>query len=548
MARAETPTFVPYTVTDGTNPVNGGEPSIGVDPKSNAVIYGAGGHETRMLFDDSTNPAAVKQTAVNAPTAVKTLDAITFVDQATGRLFDSQLLGVCSGMSYSDDDGATWQPTTGCGQDTFLDHQSVGGGPFHAPLAGGVDPQYPDAVYYCAQNGFNASCALSLDGGLSFGPGSYISNTPVNAPGDPNGGACSGLHGHLRVGPDGTVYIPLKGCGGNPTPNNLTNQEFFGGEPAVSVSTDNGATYTVHTVPGGHNGDESDNAVATDQANRLYMAWQDASYPDPTNDSVLPMTSQPKVAVSNDEGQTWSKPFNLADALPNGSAAINNVQFPEVIAGSAGRAAVSFLGTSAVGDDQHDSTFMKAGPGGTPPVWHLYLAMTYDGGSTWTTVDTTPDDPVQRGCVDLQGTSNKTVLDDDICSQRNLLDFNDITVDHNGRVLAAYTDGCIDRCVTSPDPKTLYKSTRDMVMRQATGEGLYADHGLHATPAPAAASAPATTTGSGSGPATAPHRPAAKHHKKKAKHHKKKRKHHKRRAHHKKHKHRKHRSRHHLKG
>src|SRR3954452_20158280 len=82
VARAEAPTFVPYTVTDGTNPVNGGEPSIGVTPKSNAVIYGAGGHETRMLFDDSTNPAAVKQTAVNAPTAVKTLDAITFVDQA----------------------------------------------------------------------------------------------------------------------------------------------------------------------------------------------------------------------------------------------------------------------------------------------------------------------------------------------------------------------------------------------------------------------------------------------------------------------------------
>jgi hypothetical protein len=538
-ASASTPTFVPYTVTDGKSPVSGGEPSIGVNPKTNAVIFGADGHETRMVFDDATNPATAKQTDVTAPTAVTTLDAITFVDQQTGRLFDSQLLGVCSGMSYSDDDGATWQPTSGCGQGTLLDHQSVGGGPFHAPFTG-TDPIYPDAVYYCAQNGFNATCAVSLDGGLTFGPGVHISNTPANSPGDPFGGACSGLHGHLRVGPDGTAYVPIKGCGGTPTADNLTNQEFFGGKPAVSVSNDNGTTWTVHTVPGGHNGDESDNAVATDAGNRLYMAWQDASYPDPANDAVLPTTSQPKVAYSTDEGTTWSKPFNLADALPKGSGAINNVQFPEVIAGSAGRAAVAFLGTSAVGDDQHNSTFMKAGPGGTPPVWHLYIAMTYDGGNTWTTVDTTPNDPVQRGCVDLQGTSNKTVTDNDICSQRNLLDFNDISVDRDGRVVAAYADGCVDACVTNPDPKTTYKTSRDMVMRQATGPGLYASHTLPSTPEDATAptgSSP-TTSSSGTPPSSPTHKPAKKKHHAKKKH---KHKHKKHRKHKKHKKHRKHR-------
>src|SRR5438105_2226995 len=45
------PTFTAYTVTDGKSPVDGGEPSIGVDPRTNAVIYGAGGHETRMVFN-----------------------------------------------------------------------------------------------------------------------------------------------------------------------------------------------------------------------------------------------------------------------------------------------------------------------------------------------------------------------------------------------------------------------------------------------------------------------------------------------------------------
>jgi hypothetical protein len=475
------PTFTPFTVTDGTNPVNGGEPSMGVDPRTNALMYGAGGHETKMVFDDSKKPTAVTQTDVTAPTALTTLDAITFIDQNTGRAFDSQLLGVCSAMSFSDDDGLNWTPSTGCGKNTLLDHQTVGGGPFHAPIPAGADPIYPDAVYYCAQNGFNATCAASVDGGLTFGPGIYISNTPANKAGDPFGGACSGLHGHLKVGPDGTVYVPIKGCGGNPTVGNLTNQEFFGGEPAVSVSTDNGLTYTIRTVPGGHNGDESDNAVATDKGNRLYMAWQDASYPDPNDDTKLPTTSLPKVAYSDDEGQTWSKPFDLSTALLKSGMKIHNVQFPEVIAGDAGRAAVAFLGTSAVGDDQHNSTFMTQGPGGTAPVWHLFISMTYDGGKHWQTIDTTPNDPVQRGCVDLQGTSNKTITDNDICSQRNLLDFNDITVDRDGRVVAAYADGCLDQtdstghnCVTNPDPRQTYKGTRDMIMRQSSGEGLYA--------------------------------------------------------------------------
>jgi hypothetical protein len=453
------PSFTAFAVTDGTNPVDGGEPSIGADPKTNAVIYGAGGHETRMLFDDATSPPTVTQTNVSAPTAVLTLDAITFVDQNTGRLFDSQLLGACSAMSYSDDDGATWQPTTGCGQNTLLDHETVGGGPFHAPIPQGANPIYPDAVYYCAQNGFNATCAMSPDGGLTFGPGAYISNTPINSPGDPFGGACSGLHGHVKVGPDGTVYVPIKGCGGTPTAGNLTNQEFFGGHPAVSVSTNNGTTYTVHTVPGGNNADESDNAVAIDRGNRLYMGWQDARYPDPTNANVLPTTSLPKVAYSDNEGKTWSKPFDLSTALPKDSTPIHNVQFPEVIAGDAGRAAVAFLGTSAIGDDQHNSTFMTKGPGGTPPVWHLYIAMTHDGGKSWTITDT------------------------DICSQRNLLDFNDITVDRDGRVLAAYADGCINEtdsrgfnCVTNPDPTAVYQGSRDMVMRQTSGERLYVTH------------------------------------------------------------------------
>src|SRR6478672_11572863 len=84
------------------------------------------------------------------------------------------------------------------------------------------------------------------------------------------------------VAADCTVYVPLKGCGGTPTGNNLTNSEYFGGHPAVSVSKDNGTTWQVHIVKGGHNQDESDNSIAVDKANRVFMAWEDGTNPSTT--------------------------------------------------------------------------------------------------------------------------------------------------------------------------------------------------------------------------------------------------------------------------
>jgi hypothetical protein len=460
-----TASFQSFTISNGSNGVaTGGEPSMGYDPMRNAVLYGSSANppiEYRLTFKDHGARTTMRTADVTAPTQQETLDAITFTDRRTGRTFESQLLGACSAMAYTDNAGASWTPSAGCGAGTLLDHQSVGGGPFHAPIPAGVS--YPDAVYYCAQNGFNSSCAISLDGGQSFGPGVYIVDTPTNQVGDPYGGGCSGLHGHIKVGPDGTAYVPLKGCGGTPTANNLTNSEFFGGAPAVSVSTDNGLSWNVHTVPGAHNQDESDNAVDIDKGNRLYMAWEDGTNPSTT---TFGTHSAAKAAFSDDEGQTWSKPVDLSSAL-----GVRNVQFPEIVAGDKGRAAVSFIGTNAVGDDQHNGF---KGPDGKPAVWHLYVSMTYDGGKHWTTTDVTPHDPVQRGCVLMLGTSNKTATDANLCSQRNMLDFNDMAMDGQGRVLVAWTDGCVGKCVTDRD-KTSLDSVL-MITRQNGGKGLIAKY------------------------------------------------------------------------
>ena len=455
--------FTNFTITNGKNGVaTGGEPSMGYDPKRNAVLYGSSANppiQYRLDFHDHAGRTSMRVSDVTAPTEQQTLDAITYTDRRTGRTFESQLLTACSAMAYTDDAGKTWSPSAGCGAGTLLDHQSVGGGPFHAPAP--PTATYPDAVYYCAQNGFNSSCAISLDGGRTFGPGVYIVDTPTNKVGDPYGGACSGLHGHIKVGPDGTAYVPLKGCGGTPTANDLTNTEYFGGAPSVSVSGDNGLTWTVHSVPGAHNPDESDNAIDVDKGNRLYMAWEDGTNP---TEFTYGTRSSAKAAFSDDEGKTWSKPVDLSSAL-----GVRNVQFPEIVAGDKGRAAVSFIGTNAVGDDQHNGF---KGPDGKPAVWHLYVSMTYDGGKHWTTTDVTPTDPVQRGCVLMLGTSNKTATDANLCSQRNMLDFNDMTMDGQGRVLVAWTDGCVGACVHDRN-----KTSQDdvlMITRQNGGKGLIA--------------------------------------------------------------------------
>lgn len=462
-------TAAPNVFTPYLTGADGGEPSIGWDPLRGAAIFGTEEANVRLSWDAA---GTMTSTDVSAPTSAISLDPITATDQRTGRTFVSQLTGACSLMSYSDDAGATWTPTTGCGPGAVVDHQTVGGGPFHAGSPVQALTSYPDAVYYCAQDSYNGQCSVSQDGGLTFNPAVPAYNSPANDPADPNtvfaaeGGACSALHGHIRVGPDGTAYLPIKGCGGQLTVNNLTNTEYWGGHPSVSTTQDNGLRWLIHRVDAGNNQDESDPSVATGRGDkfaggRVYLGWEDGTNPTETTYGI---TSAAKIAMSTDDGQTWSAPVDVSTPL-----GLHNVQFPEVIAGDDDRAAFAFLGTTAVGDDQHNGF---VGLDGKPAVWHLYVSMTYDGGLTWSTVDTTPTDPVQRGCVDLQGTSNKNITDTNVCSQRNLLDFNDITVDSQGRPLVAFADGCTGNCVT--DPTVLSQGDTGTVMRLTSGKGLYA--------------------------------------------------------------------------
>jgi hypothetical protein len=184
----------------------------------------------------------------------------------------------------------------------------------------------------------------------------------------------------------------------------------------------------------------SDPSVGVGSGGRVYFGYADG-------DTVA------AISVSNDNGKTWTNPLDVGATF-----GINNVVFPEVVAGDNDRAAFAFVGTPTAGGLQ--------GPRFTG-IWHLYVATTFDGGATWSTVDATPNDPVQRGCIWLAGGAN-------IC--RNLLDFNDVQMDHEGRVLVAYADGCAGgECVLAPPNATGNSYTAlAAIARQSGGRRLLA--------------------------------------------------------------------------
>ena len=415
-----------------------GEPSIGVNWKSGNVFIEAGNHTLRVTFDDSATPATATWADKRSPFARVSLDPILFTDDGRlggpNRTFSSQLNGVTSELSFTDDDGETWLPTQGSGQPAGVDHQTVGGGPYASP-APLVRTSYPHAIYYCSQDIVTAFCSRSDDGGLTFGPGipiyTFASVNGADVPIAP--GTCAGLHGHVRVAPDGTVYVPNEDCF---DANNVD-------RPGIAVSTDNGLTWAVRTVPDAASASPgSDPSVAAGAANTIYFGYVNGD-------------GHAKIAVSPDRGLHWTKSKDAG--TPFG---VQNTEFAEVIAGDNDRAAYAFLGTQTAGDTQA-SDFLG--------VWHLYVAFTYDGGKTWTTADATPSDPVQRGCIWNQGGSNPC---------RNLLDFNDITVDRIGRVLVGYADGCTGSCATDPtqNASTGPASAQDAlatIARQVGGRGLF---------------------------------------------------------------------------
>src|SRR5207249_12195422 len=147
--------------------------------------------------------------------------------------------------------------------------------------------RYTHGIYYCSQDIVTAFCSRSDDGGLTFGPGipiyTFIRVNGVDLPIAP--GTCGGLHGHVRVSPDGTVYVPNENCFDVRSVS----------RPGVAVSPDNGLTWEVHTVPDGKSiSPGSDPSVAAGANDTIYFGH-------------VNVDGHAKIAVSHDRGLHWAK-------------------------------------------------------------------------------------------------------------------------------------------------------------------------------------------------------------------------------------------------
>ena len=317
------PTYDNYTPPVGHPRRDGsGEPSVGVNWNTGNILAMSRLRGQRLTIDDSTSPADPVNGATwfsnTSPAIVTGLDPILFTDSVTGRTIGGELNGNFTTGFISDDDlttvSTTFQALTSL---SSVDHQTIGGGPPKAVPDDINDPNYatllarqpvtsyPHLFYYAAQNIGYADISTSFDGGLTYQqaiPGYTLTQ-------------CNGLHGHIRVAPDGTVYLPNKNCNGL---------------AAVVVSEDNGLTWDVRPIPGSSAGD-NDPSVGIGAGGTIYVGYNASD-------------KSPRVAVSDDRGLTWRDDINLGlGVTPNITAAV----FPQAIAGDNDRAAVFFLGTDS---------------------------------------------------------------------------------------------------------------------------------------------------------------------------------------------------------
>lgn len=180
--------------------------------------------------------------------------------------------------------------------------------------------------------------------------------------------------------------------------------------PEIAVSRDEGLTWTRSIISSQHLLPPAEHEVsaAVDEAGNVYAAWVDHDY-------------RAWLAISTDQGTSWRPPLSI---LPPG---IPQASFITIAAGAEGRLAMAFHGTQwarhpsiMVGDERWDAYIVVATDALADPVFAAARVT---------------NDPLVRGFCGAYR-----------CDVVGIGDFNDIVIDADGRPWASFVDVCHDDC------------------------------------------------------------------------------------------------------
>ena len=388
----------------------GAEPSIGVT-SSGCIFF--------IAFEKPMRSCDHGQTWVNTRDITQapfTNDPYGWVDPITDRVFNIHMMGLqTTWVGWSDNDGESWAGNPhDSGTTPLNDHIKLGSGPWtdegYGALGSLSSNLYETAVYFCYNKIAGIFCFTSFDGGATFEAGGQIVGLATS-----NGG----LHGAITTAPDGTVYLPPRVA-----------------TPTIIFSKDNGYSWEerymgedVGTPSIRKNGE-----VATDTESNAYNIWVGG-------DQGVYMST------SVDSGNTWNQ-----ESIRVSPIEVISATFPHTSAGDPGRIAITYLGSEDADElgqpDIDDQPWDGNAHYATTNVSH-YLYVTYslnalDENPVFHTQKVSPD-PVQVGSICLNSGDCRS---NEGGSNRNLLDFNDLHIDLEGRVYIAFADGCTGTCAS----------------------------------------------------------------------------------------------------
>ena len=418
----------------------GKEPSLGIT--SSGCIFFIAMEKVMRSCDFGVSWEETQDPVQCSPT---TSDPYGWVDPITDRIFNVQMIGLeTSWICWSDDDGETWFGNPhDSGTTPINDHIKLATGPWtnsgYGALGQITTNFYETAVYYCYNKLAGIFCFTSVDGGATFELGGQIIGLATT-----NGG----LHGAISTAPDGTVYV---------TPRVAT--------PTVIVSQDNGFSWFERSMgtDTGTPEPRKNSEVTADTDSNAYHVWTGA------DEGVY-------MSRSLDSGESWEQesirisPVNIISSV-----------FPQTSAGDPGRIAIAYLGS------QNDEMLNQTDIDGNPwrgnahyapnnVTYHLYITFSLnalDENPIFYTYRVT-DDPVQVGAICLNSGDCRDIGG----SNRNLLDFNDLHIDREGRVYVAYADGCTGECASNENATAEdSRDGRGSVQYLASGPSLYVDFG-----------------------------------------------------------------------